>query len=261
MSPVLRATATGASVRSLITMSPTTMPTPPALVLLVHGTRSPVGTETTHRLADAVAAQRLDHTLRLGFLDVHGPSLTEVLDDLAGPAVVVPAVLSTGYHVRVDIPAMTYGRPQVRLARHLGPHPLLTTALVDRLEQARERSGQARGRRDTDRRVVLLATGSSDPAAIGEIEAAADDLATTLGVPVTARTLEDHVPGELLAGVEVSCYLLAEGTFATRARESAIKGGAALVTDPLGVLPEIVELIWQRYDAALKQSDSALDKG
>ena len=241
-------------------MSPTSLPTPPALVLLVHGTRSPVGTATTRRLADAVAAQRRDHTLRLGFLDVHGPSLTEVLDNLAEPAVVVPAVLSTGYHVRVDIPAMTYGRPQVRLARHLGPHPLLTTALVERLEQARERSAQPRGRRDPGRRVVLLATGSSDPAALGEIEAAADDLAAALGAPVTARTLEDHVPGQLLADVEVSCYLLAEGTFAARARESAIKGGAALVTDPLGALPQIVELIWQRYDAALNRSDPAPDK-
>ena len=246
----------------MITMSPTTtvpsttVPTPPALVLLVHGTRSPLGTETTRRLADAVAAQRRDHTLRLGFLDVHGPSLTEILDNLAEPAVVVPAVLSTGYHVRVDIPAMTRGRPQVRLARHLGPHPLLTTALVDRLTQARERSGQALRRPDTGRRVVLLATGSSDPAAIGEIEAVADDLAATLGVPVTAHTLEGHVPGALLAGVEVSCYLLAEGTFAERARESAINAGAAFVTDPLGLHPQIVELIWQRYDAAVARSDS-----
>lgn len=235
------------------------MPTPPVLVLLVHGTRSPAGTQTTRRLADAVAAHRRDHTLRLAFLDVHGPALTEILDTLPGPAVVVPAVLSTGYHVRVDIPAMVRGRPQALLARHLGPDPLLTGALVERLGQARERAGQALGGRGAGRRVVLLATGSSDPAAVGEIAAAAGDLAATLGVPVTAHTLEDRVPAALLAGVEVSCYLLAEGTFADRAREAAIKAGAALVTDPLGVHPQLVELIWQRYDAALHRPDAVAD--
>ncbi|MDT4903177.1 MAG: hypothetical protein QOH52_1193, partial [Pseudonocardiales bacterium] len=49
--------------------------------------------------------------------------------------------------------------------------------------------------------------------------------------------------------VEVATYLLAEGQFVTNLRAAA--GGLAIVSDPLGVHPALVELVWRRYDTAL----------
>jgi hypothetical protein len=40
----------------------------------------------------------------LAFVDVLGPSVREVVPGAPGPITVVPAFLSSGYHVRTDVP-------------------------------------------------------------------------------------------------------------------------------------------------------------
>ena len=77
--------------------------TRPPLVLAVHGTRSALGTRTSMELAEAVAdASGAD--VRLGWVDIHTPTLTDTLREL-GEAIIVPAFLTSGYHVTSDIPA------------------------------------------------------------------------------------------------------------------------------------------------------------
>jgi sirohydrochlorin ferrochelatase len=215
----------------------------PRLLLVAHGTRSAGGSATTAELAEAVALARPDLRVELCFLDVARPTLAEALDAFDGPTVVVPALLSTGYHVQEDIPAAISGRPDVVAARHLGPHPLLADALAERL---------AEGREGVDVRATLLVgAGSTRPDAAAELVATADLLEARLGRPVDITTIgpDLYVAVESLpVPFEVATYLLAEGQF-TQSLQAAV-AGRAMVAPVLGVHPALVELILSRYDEA-----------
>ena len=88
------------------------------LLVAAHGTRSAAGTATTRALVEAIAAQRPSVRVELCFLDVASPSLAEALDTLADvDVVIVPLLLSAGYHVRTDIPAVIAGRDRVTRRR------------------------------------------------------------------------------------------------------------------------------------------------
>ncbi len=69
-----------------------------------------------------------------------------------------------------------------------------------------------------------------------------------------ARTVTPATAGELprvLAGlpapIRVLAYLLAEGQFLTTLR--AAVDGRGSVSEPIGVHPALVELVWRRYDS------------
>ena len=128
-------------------------------ILVAHGTRSSRGVNTVAQLADLVR-HRIGPT-RVAFVDVLGPSPRELLEQTPGPALVIPAFLAAGYHVRSDIPEhiAASGHPQVTLCANLGPDPVLATVLRDRLCAAGWRPGDA---------VVLAAAGSSDPFALAD---------------------------------------------------------------------------------------------
>jgi sirohydrochlorin ferrochelatase len=212
---------------------------PPRLLLVAHGTASRVGTTTTGALVEAVQAARPTVAVSICFLDVTDPRLHVALVGLPGPVVLVPLLLSTGYHVQDDIPAAVANRPDVRLARHLGPHPLLTDALVDRLPAG-------------DGTVVLVGTGSSRPEAMPELAEAGALLADRVGQPVTVLTMADELRarlGELPPPRRVATYLLAEGRFVDLLCGAA--SGIAAVAAPLGAHPALVRLVWTRYDEAV----------
>jgi sirohydrochlorin ferrochelatase len=214
----------------------------PALLVVAHGTRSVAGSATTAQLVSAVASARPDVPVELCFLDVAAPSLPDTLARVATPSVVVPLLLSTGYHVLTDIPAAVAGRPDVRVARHLGPDPLLVDALVARLAAAR--AGRPRS-------TVLVGAGSSRAEAAAELAATGELLAARLGRPVPVLTMADDLRAGLVAQpgpVEVATYLLAEGQFVTTLRAAA--DGIATVADPIGVHAALVALVWARYDDA-----------
>jgi sirohydrochlorin ferrochelatase len=158
-----------------------------------------------------------------------------------GPAVVVPLLLSTGYHVQSDIPAAVAPYSQVRVARHLGPHPLLVDALVERLAQA-----------SPDGAVVLVGAGSTRREAADELAETGRLLGERLACDVRVQTMGDDLRDAFAqAGppVRVATYLLAEGQFVTTLRAAA--DGLGVVAAPIGVHPALVELVWARYDAAL----------
>jgi sirohydrochlorin ferrochelatase len=208
----------------------------PSLLIAAHGTRSAVGSATTAALAAAVQAARPETPVALCFLDVAEPSLVAALDRLGDSAVVVvPLLLSAGYHVETDIPAVAAGRANVRVARHLGPDPVVIDAVAQRLHEAGAHTGP----------VLLAAVPSSRPSAQGEVDLAAARLAARLGRPVTVLPLgaETDVPDPAPA---IATYLLAEGGFldGLRARMS----GRGVVAAPIGVHPALVELVWERCD-------------
>ena len=106
-----------------------------------------------------------------------------------------------------------------------------------------------------DARVALVGAGSRRPDARAELDETGSRLAARLGREVTVLTMADDLPTRLgeLAPVTVATYLLAEGQFVDTLEAAA--AGRGRVAPPLGVHPELVQLVWDRYDQSL---DSAL---
>jgi sirohydrochlorin ferrochelatase len=204
----------------------------PALVLAAHGSADPRFDQVIRSLAAIVAASRPELDVRIGYLD-HGPP------DLRGVAqagaIVVPVLLSHGFHVGTDIARQA---PDCVIARPIGPDPRLTTVLISRLREAGW-SGQ--------RGLALAAAGSQDPQALADVRQVAADLGARLGVEVTAAFLSAGQPRLAELEVEaVATYLLAPGHFA----EVAAAVGGSIVAAPLGADPVLAEIILDRYDAA-----------
>lgn len=226
-----------------------------------HGTRSPAGSATIAALVERVRRTRPGLDVRVAFVDVAEPFLSDVVAEVDGPLVAVPVLLSRGYHVRVDIPAALAGRSGAVATRALGPDRAVSRALADRLAEAR--GPQAR----VGDRIVLVATGSSDPDAAEDLAVAAADLADLVCTPVhtavlggpgtpMVEALSSHESGT----VDVVPYLLAEGAFYDRLYDDARAMGVPTVGGPIGAHPALIELILARYDQAVRNSTD-LDAG
>jgi sirohydrochlorin ferrochelatase len=214
-------------------------------LLVAHGTRNPHGVRMIGDLAAAMAGV-LDETVRVAFVDVLGPAPDEVLRTLHDePTVLVPALLSSGYHVRADVPrhVAASGHPAVTVTPALGPSSQLTRAMLERLLEAGWRPGD---------HVVLAAAGTSDQHAQGDIAITAAMLSALVGSRVSIAfaaprrdsgypSVPEAVARARRAGasrVAVASYLLADGLFQGRLHEA----GADVVGAPLGSHPAVVRL-------------------
>lgn len=208
------------------------------LITVAHGTRHPTGNDVARAITSA-AGERLGWSTVTSYVEISSPLFADVVAGLTEPAVVVPLLLSTGYHVTLDLPRAAAGATvSVSLGRALGPDPQLAVAQAERLREAGAIPGQ---------RVVLVAAGSQDPAALPDLETAAVLLAEEWGGEVALATLGGggERPAEVVRpGDAVSPYLLAPGHFAERAREESL--GAAVVADVIGVHPAVVDLVVAR---------------
>jgi sirohydrochlorin ferrochelatase len=231
---------------------------PPALVGISHGTSSPDGQVAIAALMSAVEAARPDLTVVAGFVDVQHPDTQETLAALPGgvPAVVVPILLSAGYHVHVDLTEAVAGVTDraVRMAGALGPDERLVTVLLQRLAEA--------GVEDDDV-VILAVAGSSDFRAVADCRLVGAALARASARPITVAFLAAAHPRLDVAVTEarekhpgrrvvVSSFLLAPGYFQSLTE----KAGADVTTGPL-LLPdraaprELVELVIERFEAQI----------
>jgi sirohydrochlorin ferrochelatase len=252
----------------------------PILIACAHGTSNAQGAAEVNALRDAIAALRPGLDVREAYVDVQQPDLVDVVaglpaDPAAAPrtageagaagasAVVVPLLLSVGYHVKVDIAKAVKSRPGTAAAAPLGPDPRLAALLDQRLREA--------GVTDNDA-IVLAAAGSSNPNAAVSVEELARQLRALRSnriVPAYGASAKPSVPeavamlreeaaggagaGESAGGVSVggrvvvASYLLAPGFF----HDQLAKAGADLVTEPLLPSPVLAEIALERYDAAL----------
>ncbi|WP_245160570.1 sirohydrochlorin chelatase [Blastococcus sp. CT_GayMR20] len=226
----------------------------PILVACAHGTRNPTGRRLIAELALAARALRPGLVTTAAFVDVQPPTVVDVVAGLAASgqaAVVVPLLLSGGYHVHVDIARAVAGSAGTVAARPLGPDPRLVAVLHDRLLQA------GADPRDPLTAVVLAAAGSSDHRAVADVEDTADLLqrswagAVTTGYGSAAQPpVPDAVAAARRGGAErvvVASYLLAPGHF----HDKLAGAGADVVTTPLLPDPRIAAVLLDRYDAAL----------
>jgi sirohydrochlorin ferrochelatase len=231
------------------------------LLAVSHGTSSPEGQRAVAALVDSVARARPELDVVGGFVDVQQPDVAASLAalDPRGIVVVVPLLLSAGYHVHVDLREDLAAAEEhtTALAAALGPDDRLVTLLARRLTEA--------GLRPDDR-VVLAAAGSSDRRAVADCAEMAGRLGLLLRrdvglgfISAASPRLADAVidaraqaPG---ARVVLASYLLAPGYFAALAHQA----GADVVSAPLLVAnrfppAELVALVGDRYDGAVASS-------
>ncbi len=215
----------------------------PTLVTVAHGTRHAPGNDVA-RVLTARCAEALEVPALAAYVELCEPSLDSVMAVADGPTVVVPLLLSTGFHVSRDLPAAAARSPYpVSLAPALGPDPVLAVAQAERLVEAGARPGQP---------VVMVAAGSTDPAADADLRRATALLAEMWAGPVELATLSGRGPrpAEVVRrGVAVSPYLLAPGHFARRAREESRAAGARVVADVIGAHPLVADLVACRFIA------------
>jgi sirohydrochlorin ferrochelatase len=218
---------------------------------VAHGTRAPGGVHTVSQIVDGVRTRRTDLDVRLCWIELVEPDLRTALRGVPAdrPIVVVPLLLSSGYHDRVDLPAaVAETRPDAVRAAVLGPDPLLAEALADRLAEA--------GLADADA-IVLAAAGSSEPDAVASVHTQATALAARTGRTVSVGFGSAAAPGVAdavaaaraggAARVAIAPYLLAPGHFADRLGSAGADGVAA----PLGAHPALVSLVLERYSSTL----------
>ncbi|TDW31209.1 sirohydrochlorin ferrochelatase [Cryobacterium psychrophilum] len=223
-----------------------------------HGTSSAEGQAATVELMRAVAKAHPAIDVRLGYVDVQQPDPAATLGavERGRPVVVVPLLLSAGYHVHVDLTEAVQAETNrhVVLTGALGPDPRLTDLLLLRLTEA--------GLTNDDV-VVLAVAGSSDARAVADCHVVRAQLAALLGrevsvgflsaasprLPDAVAAARDAHPGRRIV---VSSYLLAPGYF-----QSLVEvAGADAVTGPLltfsGPAPEqLVAVVASRYQNAL----------
>ena len=187
------------------------------------------------------------------YVDVQEPELSGVVEGLpeGTAAVVVPLLLSTGFHIKVDVPKAIKSRPEVVAARPLGPDLRLAELLAKHLRAA--------GLKDNDG-VLLAAAGSSLPDGSVDSEEQARLLAELLPNKVRVAygaSAEPNVPDGVASlraelaqdggRVFIASYLLATGYF----HDQLFKAGADVVTAPLLPSPVLAEIALERYDAVL----------
>ncbi len=209
-----------------------------ALVTVAHGTRNLAGNDVARLVADA-AGRRLGWPARASFVELSEPLFADVMVEAEVATVVVPLLLSTGFHMRTDLPeALEKASVPVTLGAPLGPDPLLAQAQVARLLEAGAVAGQ---------RVVLVAAGSSDEDATCDQMAAVSLLSRAWNGPVELATLSGHGtrPAEVVRpGDAVSPYLLSPGFFHDRVRRESPEG--VVVADVIGAHELVVDLVVQR---------------
>lgn len=228
--------------------------TSPALLAVSHGTSSPSGQAAVAALVAAVSGARPDLVVHEGFVDVQQPDVPSVLDTVpAGrTSVIVPLLLSAGYHVHVDLAAAVDVADAV-VGAALGPDDRLVRLLARRLAEAGLAPGDV---------VVLAAAGSSDARAVADCIETARRLGALLDRPVSVGFISAALPrlaDEIATAraahpgrrVAVASYLLAPGYFAGLAARAGGDVTAPPLLVPDAPAPtELVEIVLDRYAAA-----------
>jgi sirohydrochlorin ferrochelatase len=224
----------------------------PALLAISHGTASPEGQASIRAVVDAVARRLPEVTVRLGHVDVQQPDVAASLAELAdGPVVIVPLLLSAGYHVRIDLREQSVHRDDVTITPALGPDPRLADVLAERLREVAP----------DPQSVVLAVAGSSDDRANDDCRVVGRMLGEKIGRDVVVGFLAAAEPRlgatvDAHPGSVVADYLLAPGYFHELATREAHGRPVArpLLTPDTDPPASLVDIVVERYLDAAQQS-------
>jgi sirohydrochlorin ferrochelatase len=235
------------------------------LIAVAHGSRDPRSAATMAALLDLVRAAAPDLDARLAFLDLTAPSVAQAVASVAAAghrhAAVVPLLLGSAYHARVDLPGLLAAarRKQRGLALTqtdvLAPDPRLVTVLRERLTQAGADPA------DDSVGVAVAAVGSSSSAA----NARTRDVARVLAAGTAWRTESCFVTAEPTVAraadalrargarrILVAPWFLAPGLLTDRLAAANLP-----MSDTLGAHPLLAEVILDRYRDSLRHERAA----
>ena len=231
----------------------------PPLVAVAHGSRDPRSAASIAALLDVLRAAEPGLDVRAAFLDLSAPRLPDVLSTLATEghreAVIVPLLLGSAFHARVDLPGLVaeaharFPRLSVSVSDVLGPDDRLSEVALRRLVAAGARLD------DPSLGIVLAGAGSSHAPANAAVAAVAASWARRYPVAgvraAFASATDPDVPAAVAAlraagarRIAVASWFLAPGRLPDRVASLA---GDAVVAEPMGDAPELASLIVDRY--------------
>nr|WP_297429311.1 CbiX/SirB N-terminal domain-containing protein [uncultured Actinotalea sp.] len=234
------------------------------LVGCSHGTDDPAGRAAIAAVLDGARRRRPWLDVHEAFVDVQEPEVGDVVADVVGggaTAVVVPLLLSAGFHTHVDVARAVAQVPGALASGTLGPDRRIVAVLLDRLRESGAGAGDA---------VVLAAAGSSDARSSAAVEAVAEAVRrgwphgpVSVGYGSAARPTVPEAVAAARAGltgtgrVVAASYLLAPGFFHDR----VTRAGADVVTAPLAPDDRLVDVVLDRYDCAVARAEGACLEG
>ncbi|TMS53518.1 sirohydrochlorin chelatase [Mycobacterium sp. DBP42] len=226
------------------------------LVLTAHGSADPRSSANAHAIGGHLRRLLSDTEVRVAFCEQNAPNLTEVLPDVEPGAVVVPLLLGSAYHARVDIPELIADSgAAVTQAGVLGDDPRLLQVVRERL------TAVGVSRFDADLGVVMVGVGSSHPAANARTAALAAALAEgtrwagthvafatgqTPSLPEAVDRLYERGARRLV----IAPWFLAHGRITDRVAEFACAAGIPMA-EPLGAHRLVAATVLDRYEEAL----------
>ncbi len=242
--------------------------TAPVLLAVAHGSRDSRSSRCVRDIVATTRRLRPDLRVDAAFLDHSSPEVGAAVDRLVDRGhreiVVVPLLLSSAYHARIDVPEVVQSvadRHQgvsICTADVIGPDPSLLTVLDERLRDAL-RSARVR---ELDA-LVLAAAGSSDTRAntmvtrLARIWGARHHLPTSVAFASTAPPSTGEAVREFRRQgrrhVAVGSMFIAPGKLPDRARELAFEAGAVAVSAPLGAHETMGRLVLARYSVGALQ--------
>ncbi|BBY35052.1 sirohydrochlorin chelatase [Mycolicibacter minnesotensis] len=231
------------------------------LVLTAHGSRDPRSAANTRAIAGHLRRVAPEYDVRVAFCENSAPNLQDVLgsvpDGRDGDTVVVPLLLASAYHARIDIPAMiAQAGVGVRVAPTLGVDSRLVHVLGERLTRA------GASRFDPELGVVVVAVGSSHAAANAQTATIAAPLARGTrwaGVEVAFATqdLQPSVPEAVerlrargATKLMIAPWFLAHGRITDRVAAYADHAGIPMA-EPLGAHRLVAATALDRAESAL----------
>lgn len=236
------------------------------LVLTAHGSRDPRAAANTHAIAGHLRRVAPEYAVRVAFCEHSTPNLRDVLPETggnAGDTIVVPLLLASAYHARVDIPAMiAESGAAVRVAPTLGEDSRLVQVLGERLSSA------GASRFDPELGVVVVAVGSSRPAANAQTATIAAPLSRGTrwaGVEVAFATEgpQPSVPEAVerlrargATKLMLAPWFLAHGRITDRVAAYAARAGIP-VAEPLGAHRLVAATVLDRVDDVLTAQSAA----
>ena len=199
----------------------------PIMIACAHGTSSPLGAAEVNGLRAGISALRPGLDVREAYVDVQDPDLVDVMAGLpeGEPAVIVPLLLSVGFHTKVDIARAARGREGSTAAEPLGPDPRLAEILDQRLREAGATEHDA---------VVLAAAGSTNPKASVSVEELAEHLRALRGnriVPAYGAAAKPSVPD---AVASLARRIPGQGRGRDGVHHCLVPAGARLLPRPAG---------------------------
>lgn len=238
------------------------------LVLTAHGSRDPRSAANADAIAGHLRRVAPEYAVQVAFCEQSTPNLRDVLEGpLAGSpghrAVVVPFLLASAYHARVDIPAMiAQSGADVRVAPTLGEDSRLVQVLGERLTSA------GASRFDPKLGVVVAAVGSSHATANAQTARIAARLSRGTrwaGVEVAFATSgpQPSVPEAVerlrargATRLMIAPWFLAHGLITDRVAGYARQAGIPMA-EPLGAHRLVAATVLDRAEAALTARTAA----